>query len=150
VASSVLSFYRSPGRTYNGNIYAEQTPVVGVTPFAFPVYTEISGVFNRTITNNIANQFGADVQADGGLFESFNCLLANLNNIINIGANFLMTEATFDYFNNKTNAKLEEDLTNNIEYFTLGLAPFQFSQSTLFGQPGSSTSNSQTEIIPPA
>jgi hypothetical protein len=77
-------------------------------------------------------------------------LLANLDTIINISSNFFMTEATFDYFNNKTNAKLEEDLTNNIEYFTLGLAPYQFSQSTLFGQPGSSTSNSQTEVIPPA
>jgi hypothetical protein len=149
-ASSVLSFYRSPGRTYNGNVYAEQTPVQGYTPFAFPVYTEINGVFNRTITNNIANQFGADVIADGGTFESFNCLLGNLNQIINISSNFFMSEATFDYFNNKTNAKLEEDLTNNIEYFTLGLAPYQFSQSTLFGQPGSSTSNSQTEVIPPS
>jgi len=60
-----------------------------------------------------------------------------------------MTSASFDYFTNKTNAKLEEDLTSRNEDFTIGLAPFKFSNSPVLGAPGSSESNTTTTVEPP-
>jgi hypothetical protein len=149
VSASILSFYRSPAKTFTGNVYAEQTPAVA-KPFAFPVYTGIEGVYDSSYIQNTIDLFLTAVTADGGFYEAYDCLTARVENIIQKNAFFFMTEASFDYFTNKTNAKLEEDLTSRKEDFTIGLAPFKFSASPILGTPGSSESNTTTTVEEPA
>jgi hypothetical protein len=150
VSASILSFYRAPARTFTGNVYAEQAPAIGVNPYAFPVYTGIEGILDKSYIQNRIGIFLTEVTADGGVYESVDCLTARLENIIQKSAYFFMTEASFDYFNNKTNGKLEEDLTSKNEDFTIGLAPFKFSNSPILGAPGSSESNTTTTVEEPA
>jgi hypothetical protein len=149
IAASILSFYRAPARTFTGNVYAEQAPATGVNPYAFPVYTGIEGIFDKSYIQKTINVFTAQVTLDGGIYESLECLTVRLENIIQKSAFFLMTEASFDYFTNKTNGKLEEDLSSRDEDFTVGLAPFKFSNSPILGAPGSSESNTTTTVEPP-
>jgi hypothetical protein len=150
ISASILSFYRAPARTFTGNVYAEQAPATGVNPYAFPVYTGIEGIFDKSYIQKTINVFTAQVTLDGGIYESLECLTVRLENIIQKSAFFLMTEASFDYFTNKTNGKLEEDLSSRDEDFTVGLAPFKFSNSPILGAPGSSESNTTTTVETPA
>lgn len=149
VSASILSFYRAPARTFTGNVYAEQAPASGVNPYAFPVYTGIEGIFDKTYIQKTINLFTAAVTLDGGFYEELPCLTAKLENIIQKSAYFFMTSASFDYFTNKTNGKLEEDLSSRDEDFTVGLAPFKFSNSPILGAPGSNESNTTTTVEPP-
>jgi hypothetical protein len=150
ICASILSFYRAPARTFTGNVYAEQAPATGVNPYAFPVYTGIEGIYDKSYIQKTINVFTAQVTLDGGIYESLECLTARLENIIQKSAYFFMTEASFDYFTNKTNGKLEEDLSSRDEDFTIGLAPFKFSNSPILGAPGSSESNTTTTVETPA
>ncbi len=147
--ASILSFYRTSGRRFTGNIYAEQTPIPEVitTPIGFPIYTEIEGTSNYTINNDIMDAFEIRVLADGGTIEDVTCGSDFLAEFNALDSTFFSNTASFDYATNKTNMVLEEDLTSEVELIESGIGFFEIAPSSQFGGTGSTTGNTQGTVI---
>lgn len=147
--ASILSFYRGVGRIFTGNVYAEQTPITEVTsvPFGFPMYVSIEGTTNTEIVSEVEVAFESRVLADGGTIEDTTCSSDFLREFYEVNAYFMLNEATFDYYTNKTFCTLHENFTNTNETFSNDYGIIRGNSGGV-GEIGSTTNNTQTDEIP--
>jgi len=147
-AASILSFHREVGRVFRGNVFAEQTPIdtLTTTPFCFPMYLEIGSTYDEQGNSELYSAFNIRVTNDGGTIEDTNCGSDFLNEFNQINSKFLMQDATFDYYTNKTNVTLQEDFTDVLETFSTGIGQNESGTTSNIGEAGSNSGNTQTTI----
>ena len=147
--ASILSFYKSTGKKFTGNVYAEQAPYDGLVPFAFPMHLEISGNKNINAVLLIENEFQAVVIADSGTVENTYCGSNFLAEFYEVNSKFFMVAAEFDYATNKTLVNLHQDFTDTKElgFFVGTLGQSGGSIDNKYLEVGSSSGNTQEEII---
>lgn len=144
--SSILSFYRNVGHIIDGNVYAEQTPIIA-KPFAFPMYLGVGSINNKQASIDVENTFETYVLNDLGTIETTTCdedFVYEFNRPL---SNFFMHEASFDYYTNKTNCNLQEDFTSTDETnFFADLGESERLDNSNMGTIGSNTGDTQVDI----
>lgn len=146
--ASILSFYKYTGKKFTGNVYGEQAPYNGITPFAFPMHLEIEGNKDVNSSITIENEFSAMVIADGGTIETATCGSNFLAEFYEVNSKFFMVAAEFDYATNKTLVNLHQDFTDTKElgFFIGSLGQQGGSIDPKYSEIGSSSGNTQEEI----
>jgi hypothetical protein len=146
--ASILSFYKSTGKKFTGNVYAEQAPYDGLVPFAFPMHLEVGGNTDINARLRIEDEFSAMVIADGGEVETSTCGADFLEEFYEVNSKFFMVSAEFDYATNKTNVTLHQDFTDTKElgFFVGTLGQSGGSLDNKYLEVGSSSGDTQDEI----
>lgn len=146
--SSILSFYKRSGKKFNGNVYAEQTPIAPI-PFGFPMYCNIKGSVDLNAIQNQYDLFVDYVTTDGGVIETTDCGADFLAEFYQPYGKYLMVEGEFDYGSNKTLVNLHQDFTDDNELgFIRGFHSSTNNGNVRYITPGSTTNDVQEENDP--